>query len=65
MFIVMGINNNYCIINGLLSGAASGPKVKTRINTFMPRGLFYLKSLERSITSLRGVWSVLIITMFY
>ena len=30
----------------------------------MSSGLFYLNSLYQSISSLRGVWSVLIITMF-
>ena len=34
------------------------------INPFMSSGLFYLNSLDQSISSLRGVWSVLIITMF-
>ena len=31
----------------------------------MPSGLFYLNSLDQSIFSLRVVWSVLIITMFF
>ena len=32
---------------------------------FMPSGFFYLNSLDQSISSFRGVWSALIITMFY
>ena len=35
------------------------------INPFMLSELFYLNSLDQSISSLRGVWSVLIITMFH
>ena len=35
------------------------------INPFMPSGLFYLNSLDQSISSLRDVWSVLISIMFY
>ena len=31
----------------------------------MPNGLSYLNSLDRSISNLRGVGSVFIITMFY
>ena len=34
------------------------------VNPFMPSGLFYLSSLDQSISSLRSVWSVFIITMF-
>ena len=30
----------------------------------MPSGLFYLESLDRSISNKRGVWLVFIITMF-
>ena len=33
-------------------------------NPFMPSGLFYLNFLDQSISSLRGVLSVLIISMF-
>ena len=37
------------------------------LNPFMPSGLFYLKSLDRSISYVRGVWLVFcfIITMFF
>ena len=42
-----------------------GTKGDWTINLLMPSGLFYLNSLDQSISSLRGVWSVLIITMFY
>ena len=34
------------------------------INPFMPSGIFYLRSLDRSISNMRGVWLVFIITMF-
>ena len=34
------------------------------INPFMPSGLFYRNSLDQFISSLRGVRSVLTITMF-
>ena len=34
-------------------------------NLFMMSGLFYLKSLDRSISNTRGVWLVFIATMFY
>ena len=30
----------------------------------MPSGLFYLESLDRSISNKRGVWLVFIITLF-
>ena len=32
-----------------------------RINPFMPNRLFYLNSLDRSISYIRGVWLVFII----
>ena len=35
------------------------------INSFMPSGLFHLKSLDRSISHIRVVWLVFIITMFF
>ena len=35
------------------------------INPFMLNELLYLNSLDQSISSLRGVWSFFIITMFY
>ena len=34
------------------------------INPFMPSGLFCLKTLDRSVSDIRGVWLVLIVTMF-
>ena len=34
------------------------------INPFMPNGLFYLNSFNRSISHIRGVWLVFIIIMF-
>ena len=34
------------------------------VNSFMPCGLFYLNSLDRSITYIRGVWLVFIIITF-
>ena len=34
-----------------------------QINPFMPSGLFYLNSLNQSISHKRGVWLVFIITM--
>ena len=30
----------------------------------MPSGLFYLKSLDRSISYIRGVWLVLLLSLF-
>ena len=36
-----------------------------QVSPFKPSGLFYLNSLDHSISSLRSVWSVLIITIFY
>ena len=33
-------------------------------NPFMPSGLFYLDSLDRSISYIRGIWLVFIIVMF-
>ena len=36
-----------------------------QVNPFMPSGLFYLNSLDQTIYSLRDVWSVFIIIMFY
>ena len=36
----------------------------TFFNPFILRGLFYLNSLDQSISNLKGVWSVLIISMF-
>ena len=33
-------------------------------NPFMPSGIFYLNSLDQPISSLRAVWSILIITCF-
>ena len=38
---------------------------KIKFNPFMLVGFFYLNSSDQSISSLRGVWSVFIITMFY
>ena len=34
------------------------------LNPFMPSGPLYLKSLDRSVSYIRGVWLVFIITMF-
>ena len=34
------------------------------LNPFMPSGLFYLNSLDRSISNIRDVWLVFIIIMF-
>ena len=39
--------------------------VSISLNPFMPSGLFYLKSLDRSISNRRGVWVVFIITIFF
>ena len=39
-------------------------RTNTTLNPFMPSGLFYLSSLDQSISILRGAWSVLIITLF-
>ena len=36
-----------------------------RFNPFIPSGFFSLDSLDQSVSSLMGVWSVFIITMFY
>ena len=36
-----------------------------KINRFMPNGLLCLHSLDRSISNIRGVMLVYIITMFY
>ena len=36
-----------------------------RLNPSMPSGLFFLNTFDQSISSLRDVWSVLIIIMFY
>ena len=44
---------------------ASLESIYTHLNPFMPSGLFYLNSLDQSISSLRGVWSVFIFVMFY
>ena len=41
------------------------PKYSDTLNPFMPSGLFYLKSLDRSISYIRGVWLVFIITVFF
>ena len=35
-----------------------------KINTFMPSGLFYLKSLDKFISYIGGVWLNFIITTF-
>ena len=35
------------------------------LNPFKPSGLFYLNSLDRSISCTRGVWLVFIIIIFY
>ena len=35
------------------------------INPFMLSGIFYLNTLDQSISNLRGIWSFFIITMFY
>ena len=40
-------------------------KITVKINRFIPSGLFYLNSMDRSISNLRGLCSVLIVTMFY
>ena len=40
------------------------PRLICYLNPFMPSGLFYLNSLDQSIYSLMGVWSVFITTMF-
>ena len=37
----------------------------TFLNSFMLSGLFYLNSLDRSISNRKGVWLICIITMFY
>ena len=37
----------------------------THLNPFKPNGLFYPYSLDRVITTRRGVWLVFVITMFY
>ena len=37
---------------------------KHKFNAYMQSGLFYLSSLDRSIFNIRGVWIVLLITMF-
>ena len=34
------------------------------VNPFVPNGLFYLKTLDKSISCIRGVWLVFIIMMF-
>ena len=34
------------------------------INPFMPNGLFYLNSSERSISNNRGIWLVLLLPYF-
>ena len=34
-------------------------------NPFMPSGHFYLKSLDKSISYIRGVWLVFITIMFH
>ena len=39
-------------------------KTEMLINPFMPSGLFYLKSLDKSVSCLRGVWLVFIIVNF-
>ena len=38
--------------------------INTSTNPFMPSGLFYLTSLDRSISYIRDVWLVFIITIF-
>ena len=38
--------------------------ITSDVNLFMPNGLFYLNSLDRSISFISGVWLVSIITMF-
>ena len=38
---------------------------RQQIQPIMPSGLSYLNSLDQFISSLRGVWLVLIITMFF
>ena len=41
------------------------PSVWSPLNLFMPSGLFCLKTLDRSISYIRGVWLVFINTMFF
>ena len=38
---------------------------KKIFDPFIPSGLFYLNSLDRSISYIRGIWLVFIIFMFY
>ena len=34
------------------------------VNPFMPKGIFYLHSSDRSIFNIRGIWAVLLISYF-
>ena len=43
----------------------SPAKMILKINPFMPSGLFYLNSLDQSISKRRCVWLVFIFTMFF
>ena len=42
----------------------NGSQHNFNINPFMPNGLFYLHTSDRSISSIRDVWLILIITIF-
>ena len=57
----------FCIIQWFLNRALIWlPESRTDtglFNPFMPNGLIYLKSLDSSISCIRGVWLVFIITM--
>ena len=39
--------------------------IRKDIDSFIPSGFFYLKSLDRSISIKRVVWPAFIITIFY
>ena len=55
-------NNNNKLSAAVVTGALKVKKDAT-IYPFMPNGLYYHNSFDRSISNRRGVW--LIITMFY
>ena len=38
--------------------------MRSKVNPFLPSGLFYLNSFDQSISGLRGVWSVFITPCF-
>ena len=48
----------------LPTASAFHDKNDTSTNPFMPSRLFYLTSLDRSISYIRDVWLVFIITIF-